>query len=175
MKDRSSRNQRGAKHITLPDRIIERGLTYVNTENEQEEEMKEPVVDGTIEEENQAPYVIVVHGPIKVAKSTLIKSLVKHYSGRDETSELLLGNGRRTQFVECPNNVNGLIDAAKYSDAETFELLNMLRVHDIPKIIGVLTFVDGIGNNHKIAKHLRDEAENFYAYLVSIRGCKSLG
>ncbi|XP_026413656.1 arf-GAP with GTPase, ANK repeat and PH domain-containing protein 9-like [Papaver somniferum] len=26
------------------------------------------------------------------------------------------GNRRRIQFVECPNNMNGMIDAAKYAD-----------------------------------------------------------
>ncbi|KAI3917590.1 hypothetical protein MKW98_021352, partial [Papaver atlanticum] len=35
---------------------------------------KEP---STVEE---APYVIVVHGPPKVGKSLLIKSLIKHYT-----------------------------------------------------------------------------------------------
>lgn len=28
----------------------------------------------------------------------------------------LLGKQRRLQFVECPNDINGMIDAAKFAD-----------------------------------------------------------
>ncbi|KAI3840201.1 hypothetical protein MKX03_013860, partial [Papaver bracteatum] len=51
--------------------------------------------------------------------------------------------------------MNGMIDAAKYADAvmllidakygfamETFEFLNLLQVHGIPKVMGVLTYLD---------------------------------
>ncbi|KAI3834763.1 hypothetical protein MKW92_029559 [Papaver armeniacum] len=109
---------------------------------------------------DEAPYVIVVHGPPKVGKSLLIKSLIKHYT--DQSLEniqgpimVLTGNRRRIQFVECLNNMNGMIDAAKYADAvillidanygfkmETFEFLNLLQVHGMPEVIGVLTYLD---------------------------------
>lgn len=29
---------------------------------------------------------------------------------------LVLGKQRRVQFVECPNDINGMIDAAKFAD-----------------------------------------------------------
>ncbi|KAE8671859.1 hypothetical protein F3Y22_tig00111881pilonHSYRG00050 [Hibiscus syriacus] len=51
---------------------------------------------------------------------------------------------RRLEFVECPNDINGMIDAAKFADLalllidgsygfemETFEFLNILQVHGI--------------------------------------------
>ncbi|XP_026455000.1 ribosome biogenesis protein BMS1 homolog isoform X1 [Papaver somniferum] len=51
--------------------------------------------------------------------------------------------------------MNGMIDAAKYADAvmllidakygfemETFEFLNLLQVHGVPKAMGVLTYLD---------------------------------
>ncbi|KAI3869119.1 hypothetical protein MKX03_013388 [Papaver bracteatum] len=144
-------------------------------------------VDLTMKEE-EPPYVIVVHGPPKVGKSRLIRSLVKRYTkkninklcmqgpgpvtiisgifilivsyfldrlvlfhGLTMCSGFLLGKQRRIQFVECPNNVNGMLDAAKYADAvmllidtdtgfemETFEFVNILRVHGMPKVMGVL-------------------------------------
>jgi ribosome biogenesis protein BMS1 len=28
----------------------------------------------------------------------------------------MLGKQRRVQFVECPNDINGMIDAAKFAD-----------------------------------------------------------
>ncbi|KAI3913251.1 hypothetical protein MKW92_046680 [Papaver armeniacum] len=108
----------------------------------------------------EAPYVIVVHGPPKVGKSLLIKSLIKQYTDQNLDKiqgpiTVLTGNRRRIQFVECPNNMNGMIDAAKYADAvillidanygfemETFEFLNLLQVHGMPEVMGVLTYLD---------------------------------
>ncbi|MCL7035649.1 hypothetical protein MKW94_009683 [Papaver nudicaule] len=123
--------------------------------------------DVTVEEfEEPPPYVIVVHGPRKVDKSVLIRSLVKHYTDENHnfwfTPELVMiisGERRRLQFVECPNSVKGMRDAAKYADAvillidayvgfqmETFEFVNILRVHGMPKVIGVLTSLDMFDN-----------------------------
>ncbi|MCL7043704.1 hypothetical protein MKW94_020183 [Papaver nudicaule] len=85
--------------------------------------------------EESASYVVVVHGPPKVCKSLLIKCLVKHYTHNTPTDisnpiTIIAGikpqylfspdGQRRIQFVECPNNVNGMIDAAKYADAVIF-------------------------------------------------------
>ncbi|KAI3906426.1 hypothetical protein MKW92_040531 [Papaver armeniacum] len=109
-----------------------------------------------------APYVIVVQGPPKVGKSLLIKLLLEHYTNEKHVCiqgpiTIASANGRRIQFVECPNNMNGMIDAAKYADAvlllidstygfemETFEFLNLLQVHGMPKVLGVLTNLDEI-------------------------------
>ncbi|XP_026411520.1 ribosome biogenesis protein bms1-like [Papaver somniferum] len=78
------------------------------------------------------------------------------------------GNRRRIQFVECPNNMNGMTDAAKYADAvmllidtkygfaakygfemETFEFLNLLQVHGTPKVMGVLTYLDKLKDENR--------------------------
>ncbi|KAB5515728.1 hypothetical protein DKX38_026376 [Salix brachista] len=72
---------------------------------------------------------------------------------------------RRVQFVECPNDINGMIDAAKFADLalllidgsygfemETFEFLNILQVHGFPKIMGVLTHLDQFKDVKKLKK-----------------------
>lgn len=83
---------------------------------------------------------------MQVGKSTLIKCLVRHYT-RQTVNELkgpvtvIAGKKRRLTFVECPSDVNGMIDAAKFADLvllcvdgsfgfemETFEFLNLLQV-----------------------------------------------
>ncbi|XP_026382150.1 ribosome biogenesis protein bms1-like [Papaver somniferum] len=77
---------------------------------------------------------------------------------------ILAGGKRRIQFVGCPNNVNGMIDAAKYADAvifvvdagygfemETFEFLELLKVHGMPKVMGVLTYLDTFRNKTMLA------------------------
>ncbi|KAF8409106.1 hypothetical protein HHK36_005179 [Tetracentron sinense] len=127
-----------------------------------------PTIDRSIGE--PAPYVVVVHGPPKVGKSLLIKSLVKHYTKHNLTEvrgplTIVSGKQRRLQFVECPNDINGMIDAAKFADValllidgsygfemETFEFLNILQVHGFPKVMGVLTHLDKFKDVKKLKK-----------------------
>ncbi|CCJ29653.1 unnamed protein product [Pneumocystis jirovecii] len=65
------------------------------------------------------------------------------------------GKKRRLTFIECPNDLNSMIDIAKVSDLvlllvdgnfgfemETMEFLNILIPHGFPKIMGVLTHLD---------------------------------
>ncbi|XP_026455085.1 ribosome biogenesis protein BMS1 homolog isoform X1 [Papaver somniferum] len=146
---------------------IERRVTGVQSDMKRKWDNDDTGDNKRMPKEESAPYVIVVHGPPKVGKSSLIKSLVKHYTHKtlaDITNPLrsyffFPGGQRRIQFVECPNNVNGMIDAAKYADAviflidasyefemETFEFLNLLRVHGMPEVMGVLTYLDSFTN-----------------------------
>ncbi|KAI3971665.1 hypothetical protein MKW92_052205 [Papaver armeniacum] len=194
----SSHNQQG-------DRIFELGVAHVKiykTNNEKKknkcddvnnipnifglqtqatDHKKEPIIDPTIEDEGKLPpYVIVVHGPPKVGKSLLIKCLVDYYNsnGGHGNDVIVLANRRRIQFVECPNNVNGMIDAAKYADAviflidtrygfemETFEFLNILQVHGIVKVIGVLTYLDGIKNEEILTKTKQRLVAHFHSEI----------
>ncbi|KAK1274346.1 hypothetical protein QJS04_geneDACA012417 [Acorus gramineus] len=127
-----------------------------------------PTVDRTIGE--PAPYVVLVHGPPGVGKSLLIKSLFKHYTKQNLPEvkgpiTIVTGKQRRIQLVECPNDVNGMIDAAKYADVvlllidgsygfemETFEFLNLLQNHGFPKVMGVLTHLDKFKDVKKLRK-----------------------
>ena len=106
------------------------------------------------------PLIIAVTGPPKVGKTTLISSLVKHYTRRNVNEvkgpiTLVSGKSRRLTFVECPNDLNAMMDLAKVADIvmllidahygfelETFEMINLLQVHGFPKVMGVLTHLD---------------------------------
>lgn len=64
-----------------------------------------PVIDTTPEE--PPPYVIVVHGPPGVGKTTLVKNLLKHYTNQNIGDikgpiTVVSGKTRRLTFVECP-------------------------------------------------------------------------
>ncbi|CAI8616694.1 unnamed protein product [Vicia faba] len=127
-----------------------------------------PIIDRTYGE--APPFVIVVQGPPGVGKSLLIKSLIKHYTKHNLPEvrgpiTIVSGKQRRLQFVECPNDINGMIDAAKFADLalllidgsygfemETFEFLNIMQVHGFPKVMGVLTHLDGFKDVKKLRK-----------------------
>jgi len=110
-------------------------------------EKKEFVEPETDETEDQPPFVVVVQGPKKSGKTTLIKSLVKHYTRHkinsvNGTITLRSGKNARVTFIECPNDINGMIDLAKVADLcltlvdasvgfemQTFEFLSILQVN----------------------------------------------
>lgn len=117
-----------------------------------------PLVDRT--PDVSPPIIVAVVGPPGTGKTTLIKSLVRRFS-RHMLSEIngpvtcVSGKKRRLTFIECPNDLNGMIDIAKVSDLilllidgnfgfemETMEFLNILIPHGFPKILGVLTHLD---------------------------------
>lgn len=104
-----------------------------------------------------APVVVLVQGPRKVGKSTLIRCLIRHFTRHGLTNvegpvTVVAGKVRRLTFVECPHDLNGMIDCAKLADVvlllidaafgfelETFEFLNLLQVktlvHDLGKLV----------------------------------------
>ncbi|RZC61397.1 hypothetical protein C5167_023144 [Papaver somniferum] len=169
------------------DTYVRHGLSYVKiyknkkcdegfTNDHHHNNPHPPSINHTSEEE-RLPYVIVVHGPPKVGKTLLIKCLEDHFSRRNVAGPsrcFLLGDKRRIQFVECPNNVNGMIDAAKYADAvmflidagygfemETFEFLELLKVHGMPKVMGVLTYLDSFKDENVLAKTRQNLLDQF--------------
>ncbi|CAB9508834.1 Ribosome biogenesis protein BMS1 [Seminavis robusta] len=116
------------------------------------------------------PVVVVVMGPPGVGKSTLIRSLVKQHTSHNLTTvtgpvTLVTGKNRRVTLFECPStSTEAMLDCAKIADLvllcvdakfgfemETFEFLNMLQTHGMPKIIGVFTHLD----QFRTAKNLR--------------------
>lgn len=140
-----------------------------------------PIVDRATGE--PPPYVVVVHGPPQVGKTLLIQSLVKHYTKHNLTEvrgpiTVVSGKTRRLQFVECANDINAMIDAAKFADLvllltdgsygfemETFEFLNVLQVHGFPKVMGVLTHLDKFKDAKKLRKTKKKLKNRFWTEI----------
>ncbi|CAK7322676.1 unnamed protein product [Dovyalis caffra] len=155
------------KSATLRSSVKAKKLQSRSVEKEQRK-LHVPTIERNYGE--PPPFVVVVHGPPQVGKSLLIKCLVKHYTKhhlQDVQGPITIVSGkkRRVQFVECPNDINGMIDAAKFADLalllidgsygfemETFEFLNILQVHGFPKIMGVLTHLDKFKDVKKLKK-----------------------
>jgi len=116
------------------------------------------------------PSLVIVMGPPQVGKSTLIRSLVKMYTGHNLTSivgpiTVVTGKNRRLTFFECPNDPAAMLDCAKIADLvllvcdakfgfemETFEFLNMLQTHGFPKVFGVFTHLDQFKTTKNLQK-----------------------
>ncbi|KAI4801177.1 hypothetical protein KUCAC02_000102 [Chaenocephalus aceratus] len=137
-----------------------------------------PLVDRTPLE--PPPVVIVVMGPPKVGKSTLIRCLIKNFT-RQKLGDIVgpvtivSGKKRRLTFMECNNDINTMIDLAKVADLvlmlidasfgfemETFEFLNICQVHGFPRIMGVLTHLDSFKNNKVLRKTKKNLKHRFW-------------
>ena len=123
-----------------------------------EKKLHVPLIDRSPDVE--APVIIAVVGPPGTGKTTLIKSLVRHYTKQSLTEVIgpitvVSGKHRRLTFLECANDLNSMIDVAKVADLilllvdgnfgfemETMEFLNILAPHGMPKVMGVLTHLD---------------------------------
>ncbi|GAM23959.1 hypothetical protein SAMD00019534_071340 [Acytostelium subglobosum LB1] len=142
-----------------------------------------PVLDQSGTADEVPPIVIAVVGPPQVGKSTLIRSLIKNYT-RYSVGDIkgpitiVASKRRRITFVECNNDINSMIDTAKIADLvlllidasfgfemETFEFLNILQTHGFPKVIGILTHLDGFKNNKTLKKTKKKLKDRFWTEI----------
>jgi len=143
-----------------------------------EKKTHQPLVDRTPLE--PPPIVVAVVGPPKVGKSTLIRCLVKNFTRQTLTNiqgpvTLVSGKKRRLTLIECPNDINSMIDVAKVADLvlllvdasfgfemEIFEFLNVCQVHGFPRIMGVLTHLDTFKNAKTLQRTKKNLKQRFW-------------
>ena len=123
------------------------------------------------------PLVVALVGPPDTGKTTLMKCLIKSFTRQKMATirgpvTVVTSKKRRITLIECPNDLNSMIDVAKVADLvlllvdasygfemDTFEFLNICQVHGFPRVMGVLTHLDCIKNpktlkrTKKVLKH----------------------
>ena len=147
-----------------------------------EKKLHVPVHDRTTSEE-PPPFVVVVQGPPSCGKTTLVRSLIRHYTKQTVNEikgpiTLTVGKKRRVQIIEVGQSLCDLIDAAKLADLvllcvdgsygfemETFEFLNVLQVHGFPKVMGVLTHLDHFKEPKKLKKTKKVLKQRFWTEI----------
>ena len=143
-----------------------------------EKRAHQPTVDRTPLE--PPPIVVAIVGPPKVGKSTLMRCLVKNFTRQTLTNiqgpvTLVSGKKRRLTLIECPNDINSMIDVAKVADLvlllvdasfgfemEIFEFLNICQVHGFPRIMGVLTHLDTFKNSKTLQRTKKNLKQRFW-------------
>jgi len=100
----------------------------------------------------------------------VIRSLVHHFTKqviKDLKGPITLrcGKDKRITLIECPNEMNAMIDLAKIADLslividasigfemETFEYLTILKSHGFTNVLGVLSHLDYFRLGKKMTK-----------------------
>uniref|UniRef100_A0A6G1R1C6 Gallus gallus BMS1, ribosome biogenesis factor (BMS1), mRNA n=1 Tax=Hypotaenidia okinawae TaxID=2861861 RepID=A0A6G1R1C6_9GRUI len=175
--DEENARKRNPKAFTVQS-AVRMARTFHRTQDLKTKKHHIPLVDRTPLE--PPPVVVVVVGPPKVGKSTLIKCLIKNFT-RQKLVEIrgpvtiVSGKKRRLTIIECGCDINTMIDLAKVADLvlmlidasfgfemETFEFLNICQVHGFPKIMGVLTHLDTFKNNKQLKKTKKKLKHRFW-------------
>ncbi|VDP20401.1 unnamed protein product [Echinostoma caproni] len=140
------------QHTTKAARLVQRTLDYQTRKYHLPQ--AEHVADAP------PPMVVALVGPPQSGKTTLLKSLIKHFARQsinvvNGPLTVVVGKKMRLTFIECGCDINSMLDAAKIADIVLlmvnvriglelyhFEFINMIQVHGMPRIIPVLNHLD---------------------------------
>ena len=125
-------------------------------------------------------YTIIANTYLNNNKTTLIQSLVHHFTKQKVTNvrgtvTLRTNKNQRITFMECPTQLQAMVDIAKITDLallvidasigfemETFEFLCLLHNHGMPNVMGILTHLDYFKLNKALRRTKRRMKKRFW-------------
>ncbi|CAH8534153.1 unnamed protein product [Heterobilharzia americana] len=140
------------QHTTKASRLVQRTLDH--------QTKRHHLLQSRYVSQIPAPYVVVVVGPPKSGKSTLLRGLIKNFAHLSlgvlkGPVTVVVGKKERFTFIECGCDINSMLDAAKIADVVLllvnvraglemyhFEFINMVQAHGMPRVIPVLNHLD---------------------------------
>ena len=149
-------------------------INYQRKQDLLEKKLHVPQIDKI---NGKPPYIVAIHGPPSVGKSTLLRGLVKRYSSQNIPNiqgpvTVVCNKTRRITFIQVENTIESLIDSSKIADIvilminakdgldmSTMEYIHCLQSHGMPKIISVITHLDHYKENKQqrnIKKVIKD-------------------
>jgi ribosome biogenesis protein BMS1 len=133
--------------------------TAARSNDIKEKRLHVPLIDRLPDE--PPPKLVAIVGPPGVGKTTLLRSLIRRYAKETISHPvgpvtIVTSKKQRLCFVECPNNLESMVDIAHVADIvlllidgnygfemETMEFLNILAATGMPgNVMGVLTHLD---------------------------------
>lgn len=181
-KEEEKERKRNPKAFAIQS-VVKAERRFRHKQDKLEKKYHIPAVDRTPNE--PPPIVVGVVGPAKVGKSTLIRNLIKHFSGQTVHEikgpvTVVAGKNKRFTFIECNSDINNMIDLAKVADIslllidasfgfemETFEYLNVCKAHGEHRIMGVLTHLDQFNKYSKMKKAKKELRKRFWTEVYA--------
>jgi ribosome biogenesis protein BMS1 len=181
-KEEEKERKRNPKAFAIQS-VVKAERRFRHKQDKLEKKYHIPVVDRT--PTDPPPIVVGVVGPAKVGKSTLIRNMVKHFTGQTVHEikgpiTVIAGKNKRFTFIECNNDINNMIDLAKVADMslllvdasfgfemETFEYLNICKAHGEHRIMGVLTHLDQFNKYSKMKKAKKELRKRFWTEVYA--------
>lgn len=151
---------------------------YQYSQTRVQEKLHVPIVDRSVED--PPPTTVVIAGPKGCGKTTLIQALIKAYTKQNIKEvngpiTLITGKRHRITLIECPNDINGMLDCAKIADVavvlvdasygfemNTFEFIGMMQAQGFPKVVGCLTHLDKMKGNKASKKAKKTFKKRFW-------------
>jgi len=130
-----------------------------------------------------SPFIMVIQGPSRVGKSTLIRELIEYYSKNNFQDvagpiTFIAGKTRRLTIIECSQDIDSMIDCAKIADLviclidgsfgfeiDTFEFFALLQAHGFSRVIGLLTHMDKFNVQKELKNIKKNLKQRFWSEI----------
>lgn len=158
-------------------------MTMINSKNLHQtfQAEKTRMAQRNISYRDSSPPLVSIIGPTGSGKTTFLNSVMLHYWKTVRSCvglTLIKARNRKYAFYECKNDIERIIDAIKVSDVivfvvdlsaglqkDTFEAINMMNSHGVPRFCFALTNCDRAVSTKTLSK-IEDRLQREFSFSV---------